>query len=61
MALHNEYVDKIKEQAKRLHSIDLNQLNRSTAEKERILLCSALIKCADISNVVRKRELITLL
>ncbi|ORE02450.1 HD-domain/PDEase-like protein [Rhizopus microsporus var. microsporus] len=53
MALHNEYVDKIKEQAKRLHSIDLNQLNRSTAEKERILLCSALIKCADISNVAR--------
>lgn len=52
MALHSDYVEKIQQQAKRLDTIDVNTLDCPTLEKERLLLCSALIKCADISNVV---------
>ncbi|KAI8373284.1 hypothetical protein BD560DRAFT_394525 [Blakeslea trispora] len=48
MSLHLEYVTKIKEQASRFH---LNQVE--PIDVERNLLCSALIKCADISNVAR--------
>ncbi|CAO3665284.1 unnamed protein product [Rhizopus stolonifer] len=53
MAFHAEYVEKIKAQAKRLESVDTNTLDFATREKERLLLCSALVKCADISNVAR--------
>ncbi|KAG1444680.1 hypothetical protein G6F56_010196 [Rhizopus delemar] len=53
MAFHAEYVEKIKAQAKRLESVDINTLDFATREKERLLLCSALVKCADISNVAR--------
>lgn len=49
MALHHEYVSKIKEQAARF---DKNT-TAIKEDEERILLCSALIKCADISNVAR--------
>lgn len=56
MALHSDYVEKIQQQAKRLDTIDVNTLDCPTLEKERILLCSALIKCADISNVVRRMK-----
>ncbi|KAG1006254.1 hypothetical protein G6F27_008478 [Rhizopus arrhizus] len=56
MALHSDYVEKIQQQAKRLDTIDVNTLDCPTLEKERILLCSALIKCADISNVARSFE-----
>ncbi|KAI8337831.1 hypothetical protein EDC96DRAFT_346357 [Choanephora cucurbitarum] len=45
MSLHLEYVAKIKEQAIRFHQ---NQIEPN--DLERNLLCSALIKCADISN-----------
>ncbi|OBZ86906.1 3',5'-cyclic-nucleotide phosphodiesterase regA [Choanephora cucurbitarum] len=48
MSLHLEYVAKIKEQAIRFHQ---NQVEPN--DLERNLLCSALIKCADISNVAR--------
>ncbi|KAI7858141.1 hypothetical protein BDC45DRAFT_434195 [Circinella umbellata] len=51
MSLHNDYVTKIKNQAERLR--DLSALDESSREEERMLLCSALIKCADISNVTR--------
>ena len=50
MSLHNDYVTKIKDQAARLRN--LSALDESAREEERMLLCSALIKCADISNVV---------
>lgn len=50
MSLHNDYVSRIKEQAIRLK--DVRSLDPAAQEEERILLCSALIKCADISNVV---------
>lgn len=48
MSLHGDYVCKIKEQATRFST-----KTTQDEEKERILLCSALIKCADISNVAR--------
>lgn len=48
MALHVDYVSKIKEQATRFRNNTLE-----SPETERVLLCSALIKCADISNVAR--------
>ncbi|CDH50397.1 3-cyclic-nucleotide phosphodiesterase rega [Lichtheimia corymbifera JMRC:FSU:9682] len=51
MSLHNDYVSRIKEQAIRLK--DVRSLDPAAQEEERILLCSALIKCADISNVTR--------
>lgn len=52
MSMHDEYVEKIKEQAIRVkeNKIDLN--DKAACEKEKILLCGALIKCADISNCV---------
>lgn len=48
MSLHNDYVSKIKEQANRF-----NTNSHLDEQEERNLLCSALIKCADISNVAR--------
>lgn len=48
MSLHSEYVLKIKQQSTRFSTNTL-----LTDEEERNLLCSALIKCADISNVAR--------
>jgi hypothetical protein len=56
MSMHDEYVEKIKEQAARVKEgkIDLN--DKAACEKEKILLCGALIKCADISNCARPFE-----
>ncbi|EPB83598.1 hypothetical protein HMPREF1544_09641 [Mucor circinelloides 1006PhL] len=51
MSLHLEYVTKIKEQAARVSSMET--MNEQQQELERNLICSALIKCADISNVAR--------
>ncbi|KAL0090378.1 hypothetical protein J3Q64DRAFT_1729565 [Phycomyces blakesleeanus] len=53
MSLHSDYVTKIKEQADRMKTIDLNSLDSVALQNERLLLCSGLIKCADISNVTR--------
>ncbi|KAG0179237.1 3',5'-cyclic-nucleotide phosphodiesterase [Apophysomyces sp. BC1021] len=53
MALHNDYVSKVKEQADRLRNTNIQALDAAAREKERLLLCSGLIKCADISNVAR--------
>ncbi|KAI8082829.1 uncharacterized protein BX664DRAFT_339159 [Halteromyces radiatus] len=51
MSLHNDYVLKIQEQATRL--LDRTPTSKIDEEQERLLLCSAIIKCADISNVAR--------
>ncbi|KAI8980826.1 hypothetical protein BDB01DRAFT_795735 [Pilobolus umbonatus] len=53
MSLHSEFVTKFKDQANRLSKTDLNTLDDATCEIERNLICCALIKCADISNVAR--------
>lgn len=49
MSLHNDYVIKIQQQAMRFSK---SRVKQDEAE-ERQLICSALIKCADISNVAR--------
>ncbi|CAO3595350.1 unnamed protein product [Absidia cylindrospora] len=51
MSLHNEYVMKIKEQSVRFQ--DQSSCSKVDEEQERLLICSAIIKCADISNVAR--------
>ncbi|KAI7898877.1 uncharacterized protein BX663DRAFT_442147, partial [Cokeromyces recurvatus] len=56
MSMHDEYVQKIKNQAERLRQNKINFNDKVACEKEKILLCSALIKCADISNCARPFE-----
>lgn len=50
MSLHNDYVSKVQQQAIRF---SIGTSNNVQQDEERNLLCSALIKCADISNVAR--------
>jgi hypothetical protein len=50
--MHDEYVQKIKDQANRLKTGSIDFTNPVECEKEKLLLCAALIKCADISNCV---------
>jgi hypothetical protein len=50
--MHDEYVQKIKDQANRLKAGSIDFTNSVECEKEKLLLCAALIKCADISNCV---------
>lgn len=53
MGLHNDYVAKFRDQADRLKNgrpLDLS--DEAACERERTLLFSAIIKCADIGNVV---------
>jgi protein-disulfide isomerase len=54
MSLHLDYVTKIKEQANRFNTNPDLLFQKEQEETERNLICSALIKCADISNVVSK-------
>ncbi|ORX62559.1 HD-domain/PDEase-like protein [Hesseltinella vesiculosa] len=49
MSLHNDYVAKFKEQTARFRTSH----SALDEDQERLLLCSAIIKCADISNVAR--------
>ncbi|KAI8974755.1 hypothetical protein BDB01DRAFT_728797, partial [Pilobolus umbonatus] len=53
MSMHDDYVQRIKDQADRFkrNQVDLN--DKDVCEREKILFCSALIKCADISNCAR--------
>ncbi|CEP19765.1 hypothetical protein [Parasitella parasitica] len=53
MALHGDYVTKIKEQKQRLADSDPTEWDAPRCLEERLLFCSGLIKCADISNVAR--------
>jgi hypothetical protein len=57
MSLHNEYVIKIKEQATRLQDAAATTA-AVDEEQERLLICSAIIKCADISNVVCRQGIL---
>ncbi|KAI9475414.1 MAG: hypothetical protein EXX96DRAFT_573225 [Benjaminiella poitrasii] len=56
MSMHDDYVQKIKDQAERFRQNNVNFDDKVACEKEKILLCSALIKCADISNCARPFE-----
>ncbi|CDS13759.1 hypothetical protein LRAMOSA05933 [Lichtheimia ramosa] len=53
MALHGDYVEKIHAQAQRISQGNFQSLDDASCQNERLILCSALIKCADISNVTR--------
>ncbi|CAG8567092.1 24602_t:CDS:10 [Dentiscutata erythropus] len=53
MYLHNDYVNKIKEETKKFESLETKFLDKPTQEKIRNTMIGALIKCADISNVAR--------
>ncbi|KAL7318057.1 hypothetical protein PS15m_004330 [Mucor circinelloides] len=56
MSMHDEYVTKIQDQAQRLRRNEIDFTDKATCEKEKILICGALIKCADISNCARPFE-----
>ncbi|CAO3637512.1 unnamed protein product [Cunninghamella blakesleeana] len=51
MSLHNDYVMRINEQAARFRCRSKD--TPIDEEQERLIICSAIIKCADISNVAR--------
>ncbi|KAG2232414.1 hypothetical protein INT48_005717 [Thamnidium elegans] len=53
MALHSDYVIKINEQKLRLEESDPYDWDAAKCLEERLLFCSGLMKCADISNVAR--------
>ncbi|KAI9313040.1 hypothetical protein BX666DRAFT_1864726, partial [Dichotomocladium elegans] len=53
MAMHDEYVQQIEQQAEKWHSNELNLDDEAVRDRERLTLCGALIKCADISNCAR--------
>lgn len=52
MGMHDEYVAKIQDQAQRFKRKEIDFTDKAACEKEKILICGALIKCADISNCV---------
>ncbi|KAI9014000.1 hypothetical protein CLU79DRAFT_871073 [Phycomyces nitens] len=53
MGRHDEYVKKVEEQSIRLKSNGINFQDENQCEQERLIICGALIKCADISNCAR--------
>ncbi|KAI9299602.1 hypothetical protein BJ944DRAFT_152955, partial [Cunninghamella echinulata] len=60
MALNNDYVTKFKQQAQlrqqhshHVENNNINEIEEEQAFKDPYLLCTALIKCADVSNVTR--------
>ncbi|GAB5586814.1 3' [Umbelopsis nana] len=53
MGLHADYVAKINEQLKRLRTKGLDLSDHAACEQERLIICGALIKCADIGNCTR--------
>ncbi|KAG2191913.1 hypothetical protein INT46_006795 [Mucor plumbeus] len=56
MSCHQEYVESFKEQIKRAKSNNINFTNDVSREKERMILCSVIMKCADVSNCARPFE-----
>ncbi|KAL0077051.1 hypothetical protein F4703DRAFT_1742946, partial [Phycomyces blakesleeanus] len=53
MGRHEEYVKSVEEQAVRLKKNAINFQDERQCEQERLIICGALIKCADISNCAR--------
>lgn len=52
MSCHQEHVDKTKRQIERLRSNTLGLDTEVAQNRECILVCNAIMKCADISNCV---------
>ncbi|GAN08405.1 hypothetical protein MAM1_0203d07916 [Mucor ambiguus] len=53
MSCHQEYVESFKGQLQRLKTHTMDLTNDDTRDKERMILCSIIMKCADISNCAR--------
>ncbi|KAI7871319.1 hypothetical protein BDF14DRAFT_1703562, partial [Spinellus fusiger] len=53
MAKHDEYVEKLEKQARRIADNAIDFHNELQCEEERLLLCGGLMKCADICNCAR--------
>jgi len=53
MGLHGDYVAKINDQFKRLRTKGLDLSDDAACDQERLIICGALIKCADIGNCTR--------
>ncbi|CAO0789974.1 unnamed protein product [Mucor circinelloides] len=56
MSCHQEYVESFKEQLKRIESHTMDLTDDASRDKERMILCSIIMKCADISNCARPFE-----
>lgn len=52
MSMHDEYVRRVEEQAEAWKNDDIDITNKEVCDRERLTLCGALIKCADIGNCV---------
>lgn len=52
MSMHDEYVRRVEEQAEAWKNDDIDISNKEVCDRERLTLCGALIKCADIGNCV---------
>ena len=52
MGMHDDYVQRIEKQADHWHNHDIDLNNESEKDQERLTICGALIKCADIGNCV---------
>ncbi|KAI7848061.1 hypothetical protein BDC45DRAFT_326020 [Circinella umbellata] len=53
MGMHDDYVQRIEKQADHWHNHDIDLNNESEKDQERLTICGALIKCADIGNCTR--------
>ncbi|KAK4511307.1 uncharacterized protein ATC70_012522 [Mucor velutinosus] len=53
MSCHQEYVESFKEQLQRLQSHTMDLTDDASRDKERMILCSIIMKCADVSNCAR--------
>lgn len=53
MSCHQEYIESFKEQLQRVESHTMELTDDATRDKERMVLCSIIMKCADISNCAR--------
>ncbi|KAL1915937.1 uncharacterized protein VTP21DRAFT_6325 [Calcarisporiella thermophila] len=53
MALHWDYITKLKDHLDRLINHDVLNYDPQLMEQDRLLICGILIKCADISNCAR--------
>lgn len=56
MSMHDEYVRRVEEQAEAWKNDDIDINNEQVCDQERLTLCGAIIKCADIGNCVSQSD-----
>ena len=52
MGMHDDYVQRIERQGDYWHNNDIDLNDEFEKDQERLTICGALIKCADIGNCV---------